>query len=132
MKYFTIEELTRSTTATQRGIDNTAPEAVVSSLEHLINNLLDPIRQRYGAPITVNSGYRSLALNRAVGGATTSQHTKGEAADITVGSKGANRELFELILNSNFEFDQLIDEQDYSWIHISLKRYGNRRQVLKL
>ncbi|MFR9541393.1 MAG: D-Ala-D-Ala carboxypeptidase family metallohydrolase [Rikenellaceae bacterium] len=132
MKYFTIEELTRSTTATARGIDNTPTEAAKKSLQYLIENLLDPIRARYGAPISVNSGYRSMALNAAVGGVATSQHVSGEAADVTVGSKGSNRDLFELILNSGLEFDQLIDEKDYSWIHISLKESRNRRQVLKL
>ncbi|MFR9539169.1 MAG: D-Ala-D-Ala carboxypeptidase family metallohydrolase [Rikenellaceae bacterium] len=132
MKYFTIEELTRSTTATTRGIDNTPAEAVKKSLQYLTENLLDPIRARFGAPITINSGYRSPALNAAVGGAATSQHIKGEAVDITAGSRGSNRDLFELLLNSGLEFDQLIDESDYSWVHVSLKESGNRKQVLKL
>ncbi len=131
-KYFTIDELTRSTTAKKYGIDNTPSPEAKSALENLIEKLLDPIREAHGSPITVNSGYRSSALNRAVGGVATSQHTKGEAADITAGSQAENRELFELILTLKLDFDQLIDERDYTWLHISLKENGNRRQVLKL
>ena len=68
MKYFTIEELTRSTTARQRGIDNTPSQQVIDNLTALVNNVLDPLRQAWGKPIHVNSGYRCPALNKAVGG----------------------------------------------------------------
>ena len=82
MKYFTIRELTRSATATAEKIDNTPSQAVVDKLTALIENVLDPLREAWGAPIIVTSGYRSPALNRAVKGAPTSQHVLGEAADI--------------------------------------------------
>ena len=94
--------------------------------------MLDPLREWYGKPVTVNSGYRCPQLNRMVGGAASSQHLKGEAADITAGSKEENRKLFDYI-KSHLPFDQLIDEKNYSWVHVSYKRDGNnRKQILKL
>ena len=83
MKYFTIRELTKSNTAVRKGINNTPNSTIINSLTELINNVLDPLREKWGAPIKVSSGYRCPALNRAIGGATNSQHMKGEAADIT-------------------------------------------------
>lgn len=132
MKYFTIHELTQSDTSHQKGIDNTPPPAIKVKLTSLINNLLDPIREAWGGPITVNSGYRCPVLNKAVGGASTSQHQKGEAADITVGSPELNQQLFDLIAKGDFDFDQLIDESHYSWIHISFAAGKNRHQILHL
>lgn len=132
MKYFTINELIRSDTALQRGIDNTPPPSIKIKLSNLINNLLDPIREAWGGPISVNSGYRCPVLNRAVGGVPTSQHQKGEAADITVGSPKQNQKLFELIAAGDFDFDQLIDESNYSWVHISYAAGKNRHAILHL
>ena len=86
----------------------------------------------YGKAITVNSGYRCSKLNAAVGGAKTSQHMRGEAADITAGSKTENKKLFELI-RDNLPFDQLIDESNYSWVHVSyVSTSKNRKQILSL
>ncbi len=130
-KYFSIAELTRSSTAAARGIDNTPPPEAAACLRRLIDDLLDPIRERWGDPITVNSGYRCPELNRAVGGVATSQHCRGEAADITAGSPEKNRELFEMIRSSSLPFDQLIDESRFTWVHIS-HAASNRRQVLHL
>ena len=105
----------------------------MANLENLVEKVLDPLREMYGKPIRVNSGYRSMAVNLAVKGATTSQHLKGEAADITAGSPAENRRLFEMLANGGYPFDQLIDEKQYTWIHVSLKRTGaNRRQILHL
>ncbi len=132
MKYFTIHELTHSDTAHQKGIDNTPPPTIKVKLTSLINNLLDPIRETWGGPIYVNSGYRCPKLNEEVGGVPSSQHQKGEAADITVGSPEQNRKLFDLIANGKFDFDQLIDESHYSWIHISFAAGKNRHQILHL
>lgn len=131
-KYFTVQELTRSPTATARGIDNTSPPEIKVKLTALANNLLDPIREMWGRPITVNSGFRCPVLNKVVGGTTSSQHTKGEAADITTGSREGNRRLFEMIAASALDFDQLIDEKGYSWLHISYRRGNNRRKLLHL
>lgn len=125
-------ELCASTTADAHNIKNTPPLQEAGNLKALAENVLDPLREWYGKPIYVNSGYRSPQLNRMVGGAPTSQHMKGEAADITAGSKAENRKLFDYI-KSNLPFDQVIDEKDYSWVHVSYKRDGsNRKQVLKL
>jgi hypothetical protein len=130
MKYFTLKELTRTST------DKTNVPGTVETenLTNLVDKLLDPVREKWGKPIRINSGYRSIAVNLAVGGSATSQHLKGEAADITAGSKEENKKLFELI-KFGFVFDQLIDETDYTWLHVSLKRSGvgvNRQQILHL
>ena len=131
MQYFTIHELTASSTARARGIDNTPNAQVEANLTKLIDAVLDPVRRIWGRPITVNSGFRCPALNAAVRGVANSQHLTGEAADITTGSREGNRELFEKISRSGVPFDQLIDESGYSWIHISYSE-RNRRQVLHL
>ena len=131
MQYFTIQELTASSTARARGIDNTPNAQVEANLTKLIDAVLDPVRRIWGRPITVNSGFRCPALNAAVRGVANSQHLTGEAADITTGSREGNRELFETISRSGIPFDQLIDESGYSWIHISYSG-RNRRQVLHL
>lgn len=131
MKYFTIKELSRSDTALIRGIDNHPTTEAVSNLTRLVNNVLDPLREKYGKPVYVSSGYRSPALNKSVNGATSSQHRLGEAADITAGSKEENRKLFEII-KRELPFDQLIDEKDFSWVHVSYREGRNRKQTLKL
>lgn len=131
-KYFTLQELSRSQVASSRGINNTPTGDIKDSLETMINKLLDPVREVWGSPITVNSGYRSLELNAAVGGVATSQHTKGQAVDITAGSPSKNKALFDLILSKGFKFDQLIDERNYTWLHLSYKSNGCRNQVLHL
>jgi hypothetical protein len=97
-----------------------------------MEDCLDKVREMWGKPIGANSGYRSPELNRAVGGARNSQHLRGEAADITAGSKEENRKLFDLIVASDIPFDQLIDESGYKWLHISYCKDDNRKQVLHL
>lgn len=132
MKHFTIGELCASSTADARGIKNTPMLQETGNLLALADNVLDPLREWYGKPIYVNSGYRCPQLNRMVGGKPTSQHLKGEAADITAGSKEENRKLFAYI-RANLTFDQLIDEKNFSWVHVSFKRNGeNRKQILHL
>lgn len=127
MKYFTINELTR----TSMGLDNTPSKDVQANLEYLVNNVLDKVREIYGKPIKVNSGYRSKLVNKKVGGASNSQHTKGEAIDITGGNKTENKMIYEIIKNLG-KYDQLINEYDYSWIHISYKNGNNRHQELSI
>lgn len=131
MKYFTIEEMTKSSTATAKGIDNTPSKDIEAKLQKLIEAVLDLLREWYGKPIRVNSGYRCEALNEAIGGSKTSQHCLGEAADITAGSKEENKKLFEYI-KDNLPFDQLINESDFSWIHVSYREGRLRKQVLTL
>ena len=128
MKYFTMKELTKSSTADKLGIDNTPTPEASAQLSNLVTHVLDPLREMYGKAITVNSGYRCPKLNAAVGGA----HMRGEAADITAGSKEENKKLFELI-RDNLPFDQLIDESNYSWVHVSyVSTSKNRKQILSL
>lgn len=132
MRYFTIGELTRSATASRHGIDNTPTAEAQRNLTALVDNILDPLREAWGRPITVTSGYRCPALNRAVGGSRTSHHLKGMAADITTGNKADNRRLFQLAVNLRLPYCQLIDEKGYSWVHVSYDPENVKRQVLKL
>ena len=125
MKYFTIKELTRSTTAELRGIDKTPSQQVIDNLRALVENVLDPLREAWGTPIHVNSGYRCAALNKAVGGVPTSQHILGEAADITVGTRAKNQRLYALLRQLDLPVDQAINEHDFRWIHVS---YGPRHR----
>ena len=121
MKYFTLKELTRSVTAKNKGIDNTPGEVEKNNLIALVENVLDPLREAWGQPIIITSGYRCPALNRAVGGSATSQHVKGEAADIRTVSDTVedNKALYELIKILNLPIDQCINEYGYDWIHVS-------------
>ena len=130
MKYFTINELSASTKAREKGIKNVPDPLAVANLHELVDNVLDPLREAWGGPITVSSGYRCNELNILVGGATNSHHKYGMAADITVGSKDKNRKLFELVQTLKLPFTQLIDEKHYQWVHISYDRTDVRRQIL--
>lgn len=131
MKHFTIDELCRSDTARSRGIDNAPTEEVKRNLTALVANVLDPLREWYGKPIYVNSGYRCPALNKAVGGVASSQHLTGQAADIDVNDRTENRKLMKHI-EDNLDFDQLIWENGGAWVHVSYRADGkNRRQVLR-
>lgn len=132
MKYFTIAELCKSETADQLGIDNRCKKEHVVNMTALVDNVLDPLREAYGKPITVNSGFRSPALNKAVKGSATSDHMTGRAADITGGSPDENKKLFSLIQSLGLPFKQLIDEKNFSWIHVSYDDGNIKKQVLKL
>lgn len=131
MKHFTINELSRSSVAQSKEIDNKPDAVQVAALTALVDNVLDPLRERFGRPIIVNSGFRCPELNKAVKGAATSQHVKGEAADLDTGTKEGNKKLFDII-RKELPFDQLIDEKGFSWVHVSYKKAGNRKQILKL
>lgn len=134
MKYFTIEELSASTEARKMGIDNTPTPEARANLTDLVDAVLDPLRERYGYPIHVSSGYRCPRLNKAVGGSPTSQHVKGEAADIYVTNKRDKAMLFSMIYYL-LPFDQLIwekgDDEAPSWIHVSYREWENRRECLR-
>ena len=132
-KYFSIAELTKSSTAIKKKINNTPTKEVENNLNQLIDNILDPLREAWGQPIIVGSGYRCEALNKAVGGAAHSQHKLGQAADIHTKSDSAedNKKLFELIKQLKLPFDQLINEYNYSWVHVSYSP-RNRRQILNI
>lgn len=140
MKYFSLAEMCRSDKARQYGIKNTPNQEQVDNLILLINNVLDPLREAYGKPINVSSGFRSVALNAKVGGVSNSQHLYGQAADIVVYVKNANGEnvvskeenkkLFILAQELRLPFDQLIDEYNFQWVHISFSKSRCRRQII--
>lgn len=127
-KNFTLAELTR----TSAPYENYPQVKERIALKQLVDNVLQPLRDLYGKPIKINSGFRSPLVNKHVGSKSEkSQHLKGEAADITGGSREENIKLYNLI-RENLPFDQLINEYDFSWIHVSYKSKGNRKQELKI
>jgi len=137
MKYFTISEFIKSDTALKMRLWNGANKEIEENIRSLVDEVLDPLRERYGRPIYVTSGYRCPKLNNLVNGAPNSQHMRGEAADITGGSPAENLKLAQMIAESG-NFDQMIleevpaDSLEPRWIHVSYKRLGwNRRNILK-
>jgi zinc D-Ala-D-Ala carboxypeptidase len=135
-QHFSLEEMTKSQTASRKGINNTPGEKEIENLKQLCEHVLEYIRVHFGKPITVNSGYRGPALNKAIGGAKNSQHMTGQAADIEIVGVD-NKALFSWI-KDNMEFDQLILEYykegvpDSGWVHVSWNSQGNRKQVLTI
>ena len=131
-KNFTLSELTRSSTAKRKGIKNEPTEAHKKNLQRIVTEILQPMRDELG-PIRVTSGYRSPKLNRSIGGSTKSQHCKGQAVDIEFWDKGVmkNKVIYDYIVQNGIEFDQMINEFDFSWIHISLKDKDNRNRILE-
>ncbi|MCR5039196.1 MAG: peptidase M15 [Bacteroidales bacterium] len=131
MKHFTISELLKSDTALKNKLWNGAPKEAEENLRALVDEVLDPLREAYGRPIRVNSGYRCPKLNRLVGGSPNSQHMRGEAADIqpVIGNESDLPELARILI-ANGKFDQLIIYPTF--IHVSYRRLGwNRKQVLQ-
>ena len=136
---FTLEELYASPTAQRRHIDNTPTTVVQQNLKMLAEKVLQPIRDTYGYPIIVNSGYRCAELNKAVGGVRNSQHLTGCAADIRC-TKTSKAYLFRVIAKmvkeGRIEVGQLIWEygtsDEPSWIHVSLKMATKKNQILYL
>lgn len=134
MKYFKLKELTSSATAIIKCIDNTPSKEIEQNLIALVDDVLDVIREKCGFPINVTSGYRCVELNSAVGGAKTSQHMKGEAADLQGKNKEQTRKIFEVAKELNLH-DQLLFEKNkkgVQWVHISYKRPKdlNRHQTI--
>ena len=129
---FTLTEFTKSQTGLRLGIDNDPQGEHLENLRHLVNEIIQPVRSHYGRVITINSGYRSPALNQAIGGASTSQHCRGEAADIEI--PGVPNYDLALYIQQHCEFDQLILEfytpgiADSGWVHVSLRRDGKNRK----
>ena len=129
---FVLSEITRSNTAKRLGIDNGPNKEHLQNIQRIITNLIQPMRDAIG-PIRISSGYRNPNVNRAIGGSTKSQHCKGEALDLQFWNDGqiSNKEIYDWVLRSDVEFDQMINEFDFAWIHISLIKEGNRKQVLE-
>ncbi len=128
-EHITFKEATQSQTAVRNGIDNTPNLEVTKAMISVAKNCFEPIRLWYGKPITISSFYRCERLNKLIGGSETSQHCKGEAIDMDTGIKEENEKIFNWA-KENLDFDQLINEYDYSWVHISYKVKGNRKQIL--
>ncbi len=136
-KNISYTEATKSVTAIKRGIDNTPDCAALANMQFVAENIFEPVRGRFCVPIAVTSFYRSPALNKAVGGSSTSQHVKGEAMDLDADVYGVitNKYIFDYI-KDNLNFDQLIwefgDNNEPGWVHVSLKNSGtNRKQILQ-
>ena len=131
MTYFTMNELTASPTAKRKGIANIPTRQEASNLVALVDNILDPLRKAWGAPIVVTSGFRCKQLNNIVGGSKSSQHCLGQAADIRTVSDlpSENKKLRDLIVTLNLPFDQLIDEFGCDWVHVSYKPNGRKQKL---
>ena len=132
---FTLQELIYSDTAVRMGIDNKPNDETVENLKILCENILEPIRSHFKAPVVVSSGYRSEAVCLAVGSSSKSQHTKGQAADFEIFGVH-NRELSDWIVN-NLDYDQCIlefwnpNDPNSGWVHCSYNDAGNRKQYLR-
>ena len=126
--HVTLAEFENSPTATTHGINNKMSESQIASAKLLCESVFEPLRIYLNTPIQISSGFRSLQVNRLIGGAKTSQHTKGEAMDLQIGSKGFN------FIKDKLEFDQLIwefgNDENPQWVHVSFSS-KNRKQVLK-
>jgi len=131
-KNFTLAEITHSNTAKRLGIKNEPNKKHLQNIQKLIAGVVQPLRSAIG-PIRVSSGYRSPALNRAIGGSSKSQHCRGQALDLQYwqGGKMNNKAIYDWIIDNNIDFDQMINEFDFSWIHISFNEEKNRKQVLE-
>jgi hypothetical protein len=133
-KNFALNEFTKSATATKLGIDNTPKGEHLENLQYVVEKICQPAREFFDKPVTVNSGYRSPELNKAVGGASSSQHCNGEAVDIEI--MGVPNKVLADWITENCEFDQVILEFynpeegiNSGWVHASLKKDGPNRKT---
>ena len=135
-KHLSLAEVSRSETAKRRGINNTPSGEHLENFKKLAENIFEPIREHFGVPIHISSGYRSKELNAAVGGSSSSQHCQGEAIDIDMdGTSITNAEIFNYI-KDNLNFDQMIwefgNDSNPDWVHVSYESTGKqRKQILK-
>ena len=136
-KNLTLKECIRSGTADRLGIDNTPDEWATENLKKVAEHIFQPLRDHFGVPVYVSSGYRSPDLNRAIGGSKRSQHMEGRALDLDADVFGdiSNAEIFHYIREC-LEFDQVVwefgDEDNPSWVHVSYVHGGtNRKRCLK-
>jgi len=130
--HFDLSEFTRSESAKREGLDNTPTSEHLENIKVLCEKVLEPIRLRFGS-INISSGYRGKMLNHFIGGSVNSDHCLGRAADIDMDDSGTgvtNKEIFDYI-KDNLEFDQLINEFNYAWVHVGYRQGANRKQVLK-
>jgi hypothetical protein len=137
-KNLTLAEVTRSETAKRKGISNMPTPEHIENFKKLAENIFQPIREHFGVPIHVSSGYRSKALNTAIGGSLSSQHCQGEAIDIDMdgSSNGITNKMVFDFIKDNLVFDQMIWEfgtdKNPDWVHVSYESTGKqRKQILK-
>jgi len=135
-KHLSLAEVTRSESAKRNGISNEPTAEHLNNFKLLAEKVFEPIREHFKAPIHISSGYRSLALNKKIGGSSSSQHCSGEAIDIDMdGTSITNKQVFDFI-KQHLEFDQLIWEfgtaSNPDWVHVSYESTGKqRKQVLR-
>lgn len=135
--YVSLAEVTKSDTAKRKGISNEPTPEHLENLKTICTEVFDKVREHFGVPIYISSGYRSAALNKAIGGSKTSDHNLGRALDLDQDFRGngvTNMQVFEFI-KDNLEFDQLIAEfqradGDFEWIHVGYRKGANRKQIL--
>jgi zinc D-Ala-D-Ala carboxypeptidase len=132
-KNFSLNEFTKSVSAIRNGIDNSPSSEHIRNIQLLVKYVLQPLREALGSPIRITSGYRSEALNKAIKGSKKSQHCKGQAADLQFKVDGvmSNKMIWDKIIELDLPFDQMINEFDYSWIHISYNEEYNRKAMLE-
>jgi zinc D-Ala-D-Ala carboxypeptidase len=136
-KYVSIGEVTYSDTAKRKGLDNTPTEEHLENLKVICAEVFDKVREHFGVPLYISSGYRGHALNKAIKGSKSSDHCKGRALDLDQDYRGngvSNAQVFEYI-KDNLEFDQLIWEfgskENPDWVHVGYRKGNNRKQILK-
>jgi hypothetical protein len=131
-EHLDLSEVTRSDSAKRKGISNMPTPEHIENFKKLAENIFEPIRKHFGVPILISSGYRSKELNKSIGGATTSQHLLGQALDLDMDGTPngvTNKMVFDYI-KANLNFDQLINEFDYSWVHVSYNPTGKQRKQI--
>ena len=132
-KNFTLNEFTKSVSAIRNGIDNSPNAEHIRNIQLLVKYVLQPLREGLNKPIRITSGYRSEALNKAIKGSKKSQHCKGQAADLQFKVDGVmnNKMIWDKVIELDLPFDQMINELNYSWIHISYNEEHNRKAMLE-
>jgi hypothetical protein len=136
-KYVSLAEVTRSDTAKRKGISNEPTPEHLENLKVICEDVFDKVREHFGVPLFISSGYRSAALNKAIGGSATSDHNLGRALDLDQDGHGngvKNKDVFNYIIN-NLDFDQCIAEfpradGDPEWVHVGYRKGANRKQIL--
>lgn len=135
-KNLTLAEATKSQTASRLGISNTPGKEELESLKLVAEKVFQPVREHFKVPIAVTSGYRSPALNKAIGGAKRSEHMMGRALDLDADIYGGvtNKQIFEFV-RDNLTFNQLIwefgDDDSPDWVHVSYRPSGNKKEILR-
>ena len=132
-KNFTLQEFTKSVTAIRNDIDNSPNAEHIRNIQLLVKFVLQPLREGLNKPIRITSGYRSESLNKLIKGSKRSQHCKGQAADLQFRVDGVmdNKAIWDKVIELGLPFDQMINEFEFSWIHISYNHKHNRKSLLE-